>query len=103
MNTLGILSIGAAALPSRFKTPGPGTYRPPSDFGYIELTKEGKQKDKLKKEMLSTAMTNWQTSQIQKSSQDVSVYNSVVSKRRHSQFVKKLPFGINNTSEDSPI
>jgi len=26
---------------SRYKTPGPGTYRPPSDFGYADLiTKE---------------------------------------------------------------
>ena len=22
---------------ARFKTPGPGTYRPPSDFGYLDL------------------------------------------------------------------
>ena len=24
---------------NRFATPGPGTYRPPSDFGYLELNK----------------------------------------------------------------
>ena len=27
---------------SRFATPGPGTYRPPSDFGYMDMKKHGK-------------------------------------------------------------
>ena len=30
---------------SRFATPGPGTYRPPSDFGYMDMKKNMKDKD----------------------------------------------------------
>jgi hypothetical protein len=30
-------SLQRPAFDSRFKTPGPGTYRPPSDFGYADL------------------------------------------------------------------
>lgn len=42
--SVAVRRFGTAARPDiakkHFETPGPGTYRPPSDFGYVKLTRK---------------------------------------------------------------
>ena len=44
------------AVPTRFRTPGPGTYRPPSDFGYLDF------KNTLRGDMTGGMMSGFNTS-----------------------------------------